>query len=1499
MRTKLLIATTLLLGSIIFFCKLPTPPPGPEDATVELAFELSTGFQDKKMSYTDSLGFQTKICMNLHLKQYLDSVVLLITDDLNYSEPFSFNSYPGTVSDAVLKQPVTLPAIGKYSVRLTGYVTGQQPRVATASLTIVDRKQIVSNQKPVLEVPALQKVGVGQTVMFKVTATDPDTNQKLKISVYKKPESATFQADSFKWSPVIADTGLYTAIFYVWDDGTPPISDTDSVLIVISPNPVNRAPVWVSQYVKDSAKVGVPFSYDLSNRCYDLDNEILTFALFAEPPLNDTIKGNAYTFTPATSDIGKHTVHITVRDTSGLEDTLILELTVTGNSDVDTKPPVFTRVKPENDSTTIHSSSYSVSVLCSDESKVDSVKCFVGTVPFDVTKTGDSLYTASVSGLLPDWNTVSFAARDASPAKNPGSFLVHIKYEKETVDKTPPVITFKSPSKDTIIGADSFEVKVSCVDDSGCSVKGYSDGTAFNLKKISDANLWSGMAKGIAAGSYSTIKIVATDSSFAKNKDSLTIKIKYDNDKSGPVVTFIKPAAKSTSTNSSTYSIEIKCTDASGVSSVKGISGKNTVPGVRSGDNWIVTMNNLALGDNKVIITAKDSSLLSNQTLDSITIKYDPTIDDADGPIIKQVGVPVSGSIVNSAIVEITDSISDNSGVDSVYWMHNNGPKKMMTLKSGLYYLKDTLREGVLDSLVIIATDSSSRKNPNRQVIVLTYILPPSITKQPVTQTVCSGAQAIFSVTAAGTGPLSYQWRTGAVAPFTNIGSNSPACTLSTSAATILSCVVSNQAASNATSNLCTLSVNVPAGTPAGKAAPDTITLGDNKTVTLSVTSGSPGTGGSWVWYASDKTTKVAANPFTPTASATYYVRSENAACGVGAWSSAVQVTVNQLPGTPTGKATPVSVCLGDNQTVTLSVVDGNPGTGGSWVWYASDKTTKFTTNPFTPSAAGISTYYVRSEGGVSGAGTWSAGVQVTVNQFPGAPTGTATPSSICSNNTQQVTLSATGTTGTGGSWVWYESDKTTKLAANPFTPTATKSYYVRSEGATCGVGPWNSAAVVVTVNNPPSISSQPTNTTTCSGTNATVSVTATGATGYQWYSGAVGNGTAISGATSSSYSTQNAGSYYCILTGNGCSVTSTAATVTVNTPPSISVQPANKSTCSGTNATVSVTATGATGYQWYRGAVGSGTAINGATSSSYSTLTAGSYYCILTGNGCSVTSTAATVTVNSPPSISISGAGTVCSGTDVTLYVTTGPGWSYQWTNTAGTQLSVQSNLPFSNIQTTHGGTYYCRVTDGNGCYSTASATLSVNAAPSAGTLSFTPSSTVCSGTNVRLTSSVSGGTSYTWYKSGSSTPVATTNNNYRDWIAGVNDGGSYTCVVTIGGCNSPATAPVQLNVNAAPVITAESNDVTQTCSDPVSYVGFTVNVQGTTGYTFQWAYSTNDTIPAGGRYYSWSSGSDWSTISCLSESSKQVKCLVWRNGCMVASRLFTLSVPDRSTCP
>jgi uncharacterized protein (TIGR02145 family)/uncharacterized repeat protein (TIGR02543 family) len=222
---------------------------------------------------------------------------------------------------------------------------------------------------------------------------------------------------------------------------------------------------------------------------------------------------------------------------------------------------------------------------------------------------------------------------------------------------------------------------------------------------------------------------------------------------------------------------------------------------------------------------------------------------DTIGPTFIQKSGPESGAIVPSAAIEIVDSVGDPSDIDSVYWTKNGGAKKMMASVSGSvghYSLKDTLTEGKIDTLVVTGVDKATRKNRTTQAFYLRYIKAPSITTQPLSQAVCSGGQAIFTISATGTAPLSYQWRTGAAAPFNNIAGNFPACTLNNvSATTILSCVVSNGSGTNVTSSLCTLTVNALPHITSISQAPSSVYQGAEATFSVSVSSDVS----IWRWY--------------------------------------------------------------------------------------------------------------------------------------------------------------------------------------------------------------------------------------------------------------------------------------------------------------------------------------------------------------------------------------------------------------------------------------------------------------------------------------------------------------------------------------------------------------------------------------------------------------------------------------------------------------------------
>src|SRR5712692_8178136 len=137
--------------------------------------------------------------------------------------------------------------------------------------------------------------------------------------------------------------------------------------------------------------------------------------------------------------------------------------------------------------------------------------------------------------------------------------------------------------------------------------------------------------------------------------------------------------------------------------------------------------------------------------------------------------------------------------------------------------------------------------------------------------------------------------------------------------------------------------------------------------------------------------------------------------------------------------------------------------------------------------------------------------------------------------------------------------------------------------------------------------SPRPASQTVTAGQSATFSVAASGTAplSYQWRK----NGTAISGATSASYTTpatttaDNGAPFTVVVSNSAGSVTSNAAALTVNAavvPPSITTQPASQTVTAGQSATFSVAASGTAplSYQWRK----NGTAISGATSASYTT---------------------------------------------------------------------------------------------------------------------------------------------------------------------------------------------------------------------------------------------------------------------------------------------------------
>jgi hypothetical protein len=306
---------------------------------------------------------------------------------------------------------------------------------------------------------------------------------------------------------------------------------------------------------------------------------------------------------------------------------------------------------------------------------------------------------------------------------------------------------------------------------------------------------------------------------------------------------------------------------------------------------------------------------------------------------------------------------------------------------------------------------------------------------------------------------------------------------------------------------------------------------------------------------------------------------------------------------------------------------------------------------------------------------------------------------------------------------------------------------------------------IITVIGTAPAITTQPANQTINSGQNATFSISATGVptptlqwqrstdNGLSWsnLSGATSANLTISAVTSAS----NGYRYRCIAS-NGVlpNATSNSATLTVQTAPAITTQPANQTIISGQNATFSVSATGnpAPIYQWQVQAKGTTSWINIPNTAPYSGTTSATltitgvtnaldgykYRCVATNAAGSVTSNAVTLTVVAAgiaPTITTHPSDVTVAAILIPKFVTFtvaakgDPKLMYQWQESPTGKLwtNIGNMKPYSGENTEqltiakpttklNGYKYRCVVTNAAGSITTNAATLTVVTAGATG---------------------------------------------------------------------------------------------------------------------------------------------------------------------------------------
>ena len=223
---------------------------------------------------------------------------------------------------------------------------------------------------------------------------------------------------------------------------------------------------------------------------------------------------------------------------------------------------------------------------------------------------------------------------------------------------------------------------------------------------------------------------------------------------------------------------------------------------------------------------------------------------------------------------------------------------------------------------VTVSNSKGAATSTTAKLSVSAAATKPTITMQPVAQTVTAGQSATFTVAANGTGPLMYQWYLNGAAAGTNAATYTIANTTTSQSGDTVYVKVSNSEGS-ATSNTVKLTVNAAASAPTITTQPtaQAVTAGQSATFRVAANGTAPL---AYQWYlngtaaGTNSATYTITNTTTAQNGASVYVKVSNSAGTVT--SNTVKLTVNAAATAPSISTQPTNQTVTAGQTATFTV---------------------------------------------------------------------------------------------------------------------------------------------------------------------------------------------------------------------------------------------------------------------------------------------------------------------------------------------------------------------------------------------------------------------------------------------------------------------------------------------------------------------------------------------------------------------------------------------------
>ncbi|NLD95230.1 MAG: hypothetical protein GX639_21480 [Fibrobacter sp.] len=295
-----------------------------------------------------------------------------------------------------------------------------------------------------------------------------------------------------------------------------------------------------------------------------------------------------------------------------------------------------------------------------------------------------------------------------------------------------PTIKLSSPVQSTV-EQPSVTLVVVCKDKNGISAVNYVFGSLSGAMTKDNDSTYSVALANLVKGN-NQITILATDASLKKNVSDTVFTIVYDptmDDTTAPEITLKTPEKDNATVSSKSISIEVMCTDASGIDTVTCKMGTTDIPVLKGvGGVYSASVTTLAVGENTFTFTATDKASTKQSASKAVTVVYDPSMTDNVAPKVVIKNPLNADQRVSTDTLTVQIECTDDSKISSVTATRGGAPVTGITNVDSLYSVKVTkLTEGMSDTINFKVVDNSSNKNAKDFPVILRY------NRQPVAAT--------------------------------------------------------------------------------------------------------------------------------------------------------------------------------------------------------------------------------------------------------------------------------------------------------------------------------------------------------------------------------------------------------------------------------------------------------------------------------------------------------------------------------------------------------------------------------------------------------------------------------------------------------------------------------------------------------------------------------------------------------------------------------------------